>query len=139
MRIEPKDPAQLPTPQKSLGDLFADLSAQISALVRQEVQLAKTEITGKVAGLAVGAAALAVAALMGLGAFFVLLAAAVSALSLVLPVWAAALIVAVVLLLIAGVAAMTGIKKIKSATPPIPQKTIETLKETPQWLKNQVK
>lgn len=139
MRIEPKDPAQLPTPQKSLGDLFADLSTQVSALVRQEVQLAKTEITSKVAGLAVGAAALAVAALMGLSAFLVILAAAVAALSLVLPVWAAALIVAVVLLIIAGVAAMVGIKKIKSATPPVPVKTIETLKETPQWLKNQVK
>ena len=139
MRIEPKDPAQLPPPQKSLGELFGDLSAQVSALVRQEVQLAKTEITGKIAGLAVGAAALAVAAVMGLGAFLVILAAAVAALSLVLPVWAAALIVAVVLLIIAGVAALTGIKKIKSATPPIPQKTIETLKEDAQWLKNQVK
>ena len=139
MRIEPKDPAQLPVPQKSLGELFGDLSAQISALVRQEVQLAKTEITGKIAGLAVGAAALAVAAVLGLGAFLVILAAAVAALSLVLPVWAAALIVAVVLLLIAAVAALTGIKKIKSATPPIPQKTIETLKEDAQWLKNQVK
>ncbi len=139
MRIEPKDPAQLPTPQKSLGDLFADLSAQVSALVRQEVQLAKTEITGKIAGLAVGAAALVVAAVMGLAAFFVILAAAVAALSLVLPVWAAALIVAVVLLIIAGVAALVGIKKIKSATPPVPVKTIETLKEDAQWLKNQVK
>ena len=139
MRIEPKDPDQLPASQKSLGELFADLSAQISALVRQEVQLAKTEITGKIAGFAVGAVALVVAALLGLGAFLVILAAAVAALSLVLPVWAAALIVAVVLLILAGVAAMIGIKKIKSATPPVPQKTIETLKEDAQWLKNQVK
>ena len=58
MRIEPKEPANLPTPPKSLGELFADLSAQISALVRQEVQLAKTEISEKVSGLAKGAAAL---------------------------------------------------------------------------------
>ena len=139
MRIEPKDPAQLPTSQKSLGELFADLSAQISALVRQEVALAKTEITGKVAGLAVGAAFFVAAALMGLGAFFVLLAAAIAALSLVLPIWAAALIVAVVLLIVAGIAAFIGLGKIKKATPPLPEKTIETLKETPQWLKNQVK
>ena len=46
MRIEPKEPgSNLPTSQKSLGELFGDLSTQISALVRQEVQLAKTEIT----------------------------------------------------------------------------------------------
>ena len=139
MRIEPKEPANLPTPQKSLGELFADLSTQISALVRQEVQLAKTEITEKVSGLANGAAALAVAAFLGIAAFFVLLIAAIYALSLVLPAWAAALIVAVVLLIIAGVAAMTGIKMLKKATPPMPEKTMETLKETPQWLKNQVK
>lgn len=139
MRIEPKEPANLPTPQKSLGELFADLSTQISALVRQEVQLAKTEITEKVSGLAKGAAALAVAAFLGIAAFFVLLLAAVYALSLVLPAWAAALVVAIVLLIIAGVAAMIGIKMLKKVTPPIPQKTIETLKETPQWLKNQVK
>lgn len=139
MRIEPKEPANLPTPPKSLGELFADLSAQISALVRQEVQLAKTEITEKVSGLAKGAAALAVAAFLGIAAFFVLLLAAIYALSLVLPAWAAALVVAVVLLIIAGIAAMMGIKMLKKATPPVPEKTLETLKETPQWLKNQVK
>ncbi len=139
MRIEQKEPANLPTPQKSLGELFADLSTQISALVRQEVQLAKTEITGKIAGLAKGAAALAVAAFLGIAAFFVLLLTAIYALSLVLPSWAAALIVAVVLLIIAGIAAVIGIGALKKATPPMPEKTIETLKETPQWLKNQVK
>ena len=139
MRIEPKEPANLPTSQKSLGELFGDLSTQISALVRQEVQLAKTEITGKIAALAIGAAFLAVAAVMGLGAFLVILAAAVAALSLILPVWAAALIVAVVLLIVAGVAALMGIGSIKKATPPVPEKTIATLKEDAQWLKNQVK
>lgn len=139
MRIEHKDPDQLPASQKSLGGLFGDLSAQISALVRQEVQLAKTEITGKIAGLAIGAVFLVIAAVMGLGAFLVILAAAVAALSLILQVWAAALLVAVVLLILAGVGALIGIKKIKTATPPIPQKTIETLKEDAQWLKNQVK
>lgn len=139
MRIEPKEPANLPTPQKSLGELFADLSTQISALVRQEVQLAKTEITAKVGGLAKGAAFLGVAAFMGIAAFFVLLLAAIYALSLVLPSWAAALIVAVVLLIIAGIAAFIGLGTLKKATPPLPEKTIETLKETPQWLKNQVK
>lgn len=139
MRIEPKEPANLPASQKSLGELFADLSTQISALVRQEVQLAKTEITTKIGGMAKGAAALAVAAFLGIAAFFVLLLAAVYALSLVLPGWAAALIVAGVLLVIAAIAAFIGIGTLKKAAPPVPEKTIETLKETPQWLKNQVK
>ena len=139
MRIEPKDPSALPTPQKSLGELFGDLSKEVSALVRQEVQLAKTEITGKITGIAKGAVFLIIAAVMGLAAFAVLLAAAIYALSLFLPSWAAALVVAVVLLLIAGVAALIGIGNLKKAAPPIPVKTIQTLKDDAQWIKEQVK
>ena len=139
MRIEPKDPSALPNSSKSLGELFGDLSKEISALVRQEIALAKTEITGKISSIAVGAIALVVAGVLALGAFLVLLAAAVLALSIWLPGWAAALIVAVVLLVVAGIAAFVGIGSIKKATPPVPQQTIETLKEDAQWLKNQVK
>ena len=140
MRIEPKDPAAVPNQNKSLGELFGDLSKEVSALVRQEVQLAKTEITGKVTEIALGAVALVVAAVLGLGAYLVLLAAAVLALSLVLPGWAAALIVAAVLLVGAGICAIIGIGNVKKAAKnPLPQKTIETLKEDAQWLKNQVK
>lgn len=140
MRIEPKDPSALPNPSKSLGELFADLSREVSALVKQEVQLAKTEITGKLATLAKGGAAFAVAAVLGLGAYLVLLAAAVLILSLWLQPWAAALIVAGVLLLGAGLLAFVGFLELrKTAANPLPTQTIETLKEDAQWLKNQVK
>lgn len=140
MRIEPKDPSALPNPNKSLGELFGDLSREVSALVKQEVQLAKTEITGKVAVIAKGAIALVLAAVLGLGAFLVLLAAAVLILSLWLPSWVAALLVAGVLLLVAGVLAFVGIGQVKkAASNPLPQNTIETLKEDAQWLKAQVK
>lgn len=140
MRIEPKDPAAQPNQNKSLGELFGDLSREVSALVKQEVQLAKTEITGKVAAIAKGAIALVIAAVLGLGAFLVLLAAAVLVLSLWLQPWAAALIVAGALLVIAGILAVVGIASVKQAAAnPLPQNTIETLKEDAQWLKTQVK
>ncbi len=143
MRIEPKEPATLPADQKSLGELFASLSKGLSALIRQEVQLAKTELAEKAGAFArnigLGAALLGVAAFLGIAAFFVLLLAAIYALSLVLQPWAAALVVAGVLLVIAAIAAVIGLKSLKKAKAPVPQKTIETLKETPQWLKNQVK
>ena len=140
MRIEPKDPAALPPQNKSLGELFGDLSREVSALVKQEVALAKTEITGTLVGFAKAGAALAVAALLGLGAFFVLLAAAVLILSIWLQPWAAALIVAGGLLFLAGVAAFIGFLEFKkTAANPLPTNTIETLKEDAKWLKTQVK
>ncbi len=140
MRIEPKDPSAVSNPNKSLGELFGDLSKEVSALVKQEVQLAKTEITGKLMGVAKAGAALAVAAVLGLGAFLVLLAAAVLILSIWLQPWAAALIVAGALLVLAGLLAFIGFLEIKkTAAHPLPTNTIETLKEDAQWLKNQVK
>ena len=112
------DPAREPDP--TIGALVADLSQQTQELVRGEMALARAEITatvkhaGKGAGLFGGAG---LVALYGVGA---LVAAAIGALALAMPLWLSALIVGVVLLAVAGVVALLGKKQVDQVTPAVP-------------------
>ena len=119
---------------RSIADLLKQLSQETSTLVKQELDLAKAEMTekGKSAGL--GAGFLGGGALFGLGAFGALTACFILALDTVMAGWLAALIVAIVYGAIAGILALTGKNQIKDATPPAPQ-TVETVKEDVQWAK----
>jgi uncharacterized membrane protein YqjE len=121
----------------STGDLFKRLSQQTSELVRKELDLAKAELTekGKTAGKSAGM--FGGAGLFGLTAFLALTACLIALLSTAMEVWLAALIVTVVYAAVAGVLALIGRRKLKEATPPAPEQTIETLKEDVQWAKNQ--
>jgi uncharacterized membrane protein YqjE len=117
------------TTDPSLGDLVAQLSTQVPDLIRSELRLAQAEVTakGKRAGIGIGMFSVA-----GLLAFFGLafvLTTVALLLDLFLPGWAAALVVAVVLLAGAGVAALLGKKKVAEAAPPTPERTIESVKE----------
>jgi uncharacterized membrane protein YqjE len=117
------DPANATT-----GELITRLSSQVSELVRGEIALAKAELTqkGKRAGIGAGlAGAAGVLALYGVGA---LITTVIAALALVLPVWAAALIVAVVIFIVAGVLGLLGKNQIQRATPPVPEITVESVK-----------
>lgn len=112
-----------------IGAVVHRLSEQIPELVRSEMRLAQAELAqkGKRAGLGVGMFSLA-----GLLAFFavaVLLATAVIALDLVLPLWASGLIVAGVLLIGALGAALGGKSELEQATPPKPEHAIEGVKQ----------
>jgi len=123
---------------KATGDLVRDLSAQVSTLVRQEMELAKVELSekGKQAGIGAGMfGGAAVMALFGVGA---ITAAAILALDLVLPGWLAAVIVAVAWLAIAGVLALMGRARTKKAVPPAPEQTVETIKEDVRFTKQAV-
>ena len=114
------------------------MSADLSRLVRNEIQLAQTEISAKIkqAGMGVGAfGGAGVLALYGLG---VLIAAAILGLALVLPAWLAALIVGVVVLAIAGVVALVGKKKISEAGPAVPEKTVASVKEDVAEIKESI-
>lgn len=120
---------------RGVGELLGDLSGQVSTLVRQEVELAKTELTekGKQAGVGAGMfGGAAVAALMMLGS---LTALAILALAVAIPGWAAALIVTVLWAAIAGVLASMGRTKLREMGRPVPEQTVETVKEDVQWLK----
>jgi uncharacterized membrane protein YqjE len=116
------------TADMSLGELVSSLSEQTSRLVRDEIKLATKELQekGKHAGLGVGMfGAAGVTALFGVGA---LVACAIGALSLAMDMWAAALLVAVVLFAVAAVLGLTGKKQVKQAVPPAPEQALEGVK-----------
>ena len=118
-----------------LGEVARDLTRDLSLLVRQEVQLAKAEMAekGRVAAPGVGMIGGAtVAALLAGGA---LAAAAILALAIFLPEWLAALIVGAVLAVAAYVLVKQGKERVAEAGAPIPEQTIETVKEDVEWAK----
>jgi len=118
----------------STGQLMSQLSEQTSRLVRSELQLAKVELTNsaKHAGLGAGLFSVAgVLAWFGLGA---LIGTAIIALDLVLPLWAAALIVTLVLFVAAGIAALVGKNQVQQVTP-TPERTVENVKLDVQEVK----
>jgi hypothetical protein len=123
----------------SIAELVKDLATETSTLVRQEIDLAKAEMTdrGKRAGKGAGMlAAGAVAALLALGA---LTAGFIAALDLAMPTWLAALIVTAIHGVIAGVLVQTGRKQVQEAAPPVPEETIESVKEDVQWAKTRTR
>ncbi|SEQ37900.1 phage holin family protein [Microlunatus flavus] len=133
-RAATDDPAD-----KSVGELIRSMSEDLSALVRDEIRLAQAEVgqKAKKAGIGIGALGGAgVVALYGLG---VLIAAAVLALAGPLPAWLAALIVAVVLFVVAGVAALVGKKQLSQAAPPVPTETIASVKTDVAEIKESIR
>jgi uncharacterized membrane protein YqjE len=121
----------------SAGDLVRRLSEDVSTLVRQEVELAKAELTEKGRKAGMGAGMFGGAGLFGVFAFAALTTALIIGLSEAMDAWLAALIVAIVYAGIAGVLAITGKQKVEEAGPPQPEQTVETIKEDVQWAKNQ--
>jgi Putative Actinobacterial Holin-X, holin superfamily III len=119
----PPDPSQAST-----GQLIGQLTDQLSTLVRDEVRLAQAEVTQKAKRLGIGAGLFGgagIVAVLGLGA---LVTAAILGLANVLPGWLAAIIVAVVLFIVAGVLALVGKKDVDKAKPPLPTETIASVK-----------
>lgn len=120
--------------ERTVGQLVSDASHDVSALVRSEIQLAKSEVTaglkigGKGAGLLGGAGFLA---LLGLIFLFHTLAHVID---VWLPLWAGYLIVTLLLFAVAGVLALVGIKALKKAKP-VPEKAIRNAQETVEAIK----
>jgi nitrate/nitrite transporter NarK len=119
-----------------MGELLRELSQQTTTLVKQELDLAKAQMTekgkkaGAGAGLLGGAGVAGLAALGAFTAFLILL------LDLAMPAWAAAGIVTVLYAIVAGVLALRGRDKVKQATPLTPEQTTETIKEDVEWAKH---
>ncbi|MCY0945791.1 phage holin family protein [Streptomyces antarcticus] len=112
----------------SVGVLVSRASQQISELVREEMQLARAEMTQKGRRYGKGGGLFGAAGLIGILALQALVAACIAALALVLPVWAAALIVTGVLGVVAAVTALAGKKQIARAGTPAPEQTIDSVK-----------
>jgi putative superfamily III holin-X len=122
-----------------VAELLKRLSEQTSTLVRQELDLAKAELTVKGKRLGAGAGMFGGAGLFGVYAFGALTACIILVLSLAVAGWLAALIVTVVYAAIAGVLALTGKKQVQEATPPVPEQTVDSVKEDVQWTKQRAK
>ncbi|HVV20484.1 MAG TPA: phage holin family protein [Pseudonocardiaceae bacterium] len=123
---------------KSVGELLADLSDELRRLAHAEVRLAVTEAKRKARRASMGAAAFGVAAVLGLGALGVLIASATLALQQVLPGWLAALLVGVGVLLLAGMCALVGGVALKRAMPPVPQWTINSVRDDVETIRKGV-
>jgi uncharacterized membrane protein YqjE len=124
---------------KPLGELLRQLAQEIALLVRQELDLAKAEVAEKGKAAGVGAGMFGGAGVFGLGAFGALTACLIVALAYLMPLWASALVVAVLYGIVAGVLAMTGKRKIRQASPLVPEQTVETVKEDVQWAKTRMR
>ena len=124
--------------ERPIGELMRELSAQTSTLVRQELELAKLEMTEKGKQAGVGAGMFGGAGVVGLYAAGALTACLVLVLATAVTGWLAALIVAVVYGAAAGGLALMGRAKVKQAVPPLPQQATESVKEDVQWTKTKV-
>lgn len=122
--------------EQSLAALLRQLSEQSSKLVRQELELAKAELTEKGKQAGAGAGLLTGGAILAWFAFGTLTAAIIAALATGMATWLAALIVTVVYAAGAAALALAGKNRLAEATPPAPQ-TVETIKEDVQWAKTQ--
>ena len=128
-----------PATDQSTSELVQKASEQLTRLVRDEIALAKAELTekGKHAGIGVGLfGGGGVLALYGVGA---LLATLIIVLDLFLPLWLAALIVTVVLFAAAGILALLGKKQVTQAVPPEPSSAIESAKADVDEVKHAIK
>ena len=130
-----REQGQSSASEASVGQLVERLSAQVSALVRDEMALATAEMKrkGAQAGIGIGIGGVgAVVALLGFGA---LVAAAVLGLATVLAAWLAALLVGVVLLALAGVISAVGITQVRNSTPPVPEQAVQSTKRDIETVK----
>ena len=126
-----------PRPKRPLGAVITSAIDGTRILVRKQVELARIEMTEAVSVRAKGAGMMAGAAVMALFALGFVAAAGSVALALVLPAWAANLIVGLVFVAMAGVLALVGRNAIRNA-PTTPERTQETLKEDARWARQQI-
>jgi uncharacterized membrane protein YqjE len=124
---------------RSTGDLLKQLSDHTTTLVKQEIDLAKAELSEKGKKAGKGAGMFGGAGLFGVFAFAALTTCIIAALESPLNLWLAALIVAVVYAVIAGVLALQGRNKVREVGPPVPEQATESVKEDVEWAKTRAK
>jgi uncharacterized membrane protein YqjE len=122
------DHSPRPSGQEPVGELVQKASQQLTELVRGEMRLAQAEMKEKGKRYGKGGGLFGGAGVVGFLMLQALVATAIAALAVPLPVWAAALIVTAVLGVIAAVMALSGKKQVSKAAPPTPEQTIENVK-----------
>jgi putative superfamily III holin-X len=123
---------------RPLGDLFGDLATEMSNLVRQEVALARIEVSQKAKYVGKNVGYLVVGGAVAHAAMLAVIAAIIMLLAKVMPNWSATLLVGIV---VAGIAWLLIGKALAALqrTEITPRETVETLKEDATWMKEQIK
>jgi hypothetical protein len=117
---------------KSLGEIVNEVTSKAQLLVREEIELAKAEVTAKVSKLAKGAGFFVGAAVIGLFGLYWLFHFLALGIAdwFGLKVWVGYAIVTVLMFVLAGLLAMIGLRSVKKGSPPVPQMAIEEAKKT---------
>jgi Putative Actinobacterial Holin-X, holin superfamily III len=121
--------------ERSTAELVKALSEQTSTLARQEIELAKAELSAKGKQVGIGVGSFGAAGLVGLYAVGALIAAAILGLATAVAAWLAALIVGVALAVTTGVLALAGKARVQEGIPPVPEQATESVKEDVRWAK----
>ena len=119
-----------------VSDLIRSLVADLVSLARHEADLVKIELKHKMSSAGAAAGMFVVAGLVALFGLATLIAASVLALAIVLPAWAAALIVGVVLFAVAAALVLAGRAKIRTATPLTPKRSLDAAQEDIAWIRH---
>jgi hypothetical protein len=123
---------------RSLGELFSELAQETSTLVRQEVNLAKTEMSQKASTAGKHLGVLAAGGALAYAGLLAILAGVIALLNDVMPLWASALLVGIVVAIVGYLLIRKGLDALKREDF-APRETLETLKEDQQWAKDQTK
>jgi hypothetical protein len=125
--------------ERSISELLQQLTEQTTRLAQKETELAKAEMTAKGKQIGIGAGAFSAAGLLGIFALAALTTAVILGLATAMEDWLAALIVAVVYALVAGVLAMVGRSRVQAAAPPVPERTKQSVKQDIRQTKEKAK
>jgi uncharacterized membrane protein YqjE len=139
MSATPDVGAGKPVGEKSTAELVHDLTEQFSHLARTEMRLAVREVQEKAKHAGKGAANIGAAGVLAGYGVAIVFAGFVLLLALVLPAWAAALIVGGALLVIAGIAVLVARSQFRKSTPPVPEEALADTKKDIQTVKEAVK
>jgi xanthine/uracil permease len=122
--------------ERSLGELFSELAQETSTLVRQEVNLARTEMTQKASRAGKHIGILAAGGAVAYAGLLAILAGVIVLLDNVMPLWLSALLVGIVVAVVGYVLVRRALEALKRDDF-APRETIETLKEDQRWAKDQ--
>lgn len=125
-------------PERSLASLFSELTRETATLFRQEIRLAKAELTDKARQAGRGAIEVAIGGLVLFVAVLTLAAAAILGLSVVVQPWLAALIVALAVGVVGAVVLARGLANIRSDNL-TPRQTLDSLRDNTRWAKEQLR
>src|ERR687889_2659459 len=122
--------------ERSYGELFAELSQKTTTLVRQEIQLAKVEMTQKASRVGKNVGFLVIGSVVAYTGLLAVVAAVIILLGQVMAYWLSAAIIGVVIAAVGAVLVVRGANTLRQEEP-TPRETIETLQEDKEWLKDQ--